>query len=179
MISRLMCRSWINVTQGREGSLWGWERKLFESHCERESLKAPALFRSPGVWKATAAENLWGKEESCSFRRLGAGQSRYRQPVQVSDNIDTEDNTHRQLNQRTHEKKGPKILNHMFSQILDFFRVLQSITECCRVLQSITEYCRVLQIITEYYRVLQSVTECYRVLQSVTEYYRLYQTVTE
>ena len=78
MISRLMCRSWINVTQSREGSLWGWERKLFESHCERESLKDLALFRAPSVWKATAAENLWGKEESCR----ADWQSRYRQPVQ-------------------------------------------------------------------------------------------------
>ena len=122
MISRLMCRSWINVTQGREGSLWGWERKLFESHCERESLKDLALFRAPSVWKATAAENLWGKEESCSFRRLGAGQSRYRQPVQgVGQHWHRGQHSSTIELRNTRRKKGLKILNPRFSQILDFF----------------------------------------------------------
>ena len=52
---------------------------------------------------------------------------------------------------------------------LQYYKVLQSITEYYRSLQSITEYYRVLQSFTECYRVSQSVTECYRVLQSVTE----------
>ena len=46
----------------------------------------------------------------------------------------------------------------------------KSVTECYRVL----EYYRVLQSVTECYRVLQSVTECYRLLQSIKEYYRIF-----
>ena len=41
---------------------------------------------------------------------------------------------------------------------IQYYRVLQSITEYYRVMQSITEYYRVFHIITEYHRVLQSIT---------------------
>ena len=51
---------------------------------------------------------------------------------------------------------------------IEYYRVLQSLTESDRVLQSLTESYRVLRI-TEYHRVLQSIKEYYRVLQSITE----------
>ena len=51
---------------------------------------------------------------------------------------------------------------------IEYYRVLQSLTESDRVLQSLTESYRVLRI-TEYHRVLQSIKEYNRVLQSITE----------
>ena len=65
-----------------------------------------------------------------------------------------------------------------YTECKGFYRVLQSVAECCRVLQSVAECCRVLQSVAECFRVLQSFTECYRVLQSITECYRVLESIS-
>ena len=119
-ISRLLCRSWINVTQGRA-----------VSEAEKGSCLKAIARESPSRLQPCSALLASGKlprrkifeerKKVAAFVDWEEVRADTGNQCKELDNIDTEDNTHRQLNQGTHDKKGPKILNHMFSQILDFF----------------------------------------------------------
>ena len=118
MISRLMCRSWINVTQGRAVS------EAEKGSCLKAIARVPqGSGPVPLSWRL---ESYRGGKSLRKGRKLQLSSTRSKQARADTgnqrkglDNIDKEDNTHRQLNQgKRGKKKGLKILIICFLKYL-------------------------------------------------------------
>ena len=103
----------------RQGSLWGWERKLFESHCESPSRLRPcsALLASGKLPRRKIFEER--KKVTAFVDTEQAGQSRYRQPVQgVGQHWHRGQHSSTIEPRNTRQKKGLKILIICFLKYL-------------------------------------------------------------
>ena len=126
-LSPRMCRSWINVTQGRAVS------EAEKGSCLKAIARVPqGSGPVPLSWRLESCRGGKSLRKGRKFQ-LSSTRSKPEQIQATSDkgldNIDTEDNTHRQLNQgKRGKKKGLKILIICF---LKYLISLASSDSCC------------------------------------------------